>query len=105
MCDSGRNECGRKVAYVDIEHSLSSFIMVTVAWNGLPLMTPTGWRSSSVRKKFSSSSRISSSIMEMLKFALVAPAAKETETLSPCSHLALRRQNLEGRTGIGYTVG
>ena len=84
--NSGRNECGSKVGYVVIEHSLSSFIMMMVAWNGSPLMTPmlaAGWGISSVRKKFSSSSKISSFTMGMLKFALVAPAGKEAENSLP----------------------
>ena len=86
MCDSGRNECCSKVGYVDIEHSLSLFRMVTVAWNGWPLMTlmlAAGWGVSSVTKKFSSSSKISSFTIGMLKFALVTPAGKKTGNSLP----------------------
>ena len=67
-------------------HSPSSSVMVTVAWNGTPLMTPmlaAGWGISSVMKKFSSNSKISSFTMGMLKFVLVAPAGKKTGNSLP----------------------
>ena len=67
-------------------HSPSSSVMVTVAWNGTPLMTPmlaAGWGISSVMKKFSSNSKISSFSMGMLKFVLVTPAGKKTGNSLP----------------------
>ena len=67
-------------------HSPSSSVIVTVAWNGSPLMTPmlvAGWGISSVMKKFSSNSKISSFTLGMLKFALVTPAGKKTGNSLP----------------------
>ena len=67
-------------------HSPSSSLMVTVAWTGSPLMIPmlvAGWGISSVMKKFSSSSKISSFTMGKPKFVLVAPAGKKTGNSLP----------------------
>ena len=67
-------------------HSPSSSVMVTVAWNGSPLVTPmlaAGWGMSSVMKKFSSNSKISSFTIGMLKFVLVTPTGKETRNSLP----------------------
>ena len=67
-------------------HSPSSSVMVTVAWTGSPLMAPmltAGWGMSSVMKKFSTNSKISSFTIGMLKFVLVTPAGKKTGNSLP----------------------
>ena len=72
--------------YAIAEHSRSSCVMVTVAINGTPLMTPTflaSWGISSVREKVSSGSEKSSSMIGILKDALVSPGEKEAKNSSP----------------------
>ena len=84
MCDGERDEWGSGVGHRT--YSPSSSVMVTVAWNGSSVMTPmlaAGWGISSVMKKFSSNSKISSFTIGMLKFALVTPAGKKTGNSLP----------------------
>ena len=61
-------------------HNLQSLsIMVTVAWPGLPTITPVGNDEFIVRVKFSFSSNILSSFIGILNGTLVTPAGNVTE--------------------------